>query len=161
MIDDIFYEYNRNKLYGNGLSILDFGTDNQGFFFEKSNNLLSYSDDKAYEFNNQKEFDFSEDDGKDKSTSYKTINQIKKKKYHNLLLKIAENVTIKEDISLEFFSFDSIEEKIFKNENYKKNFSSNTISKFTKNEHLESKFLKKRELEMTMKIIILMNLKKM
>ena len=145
MFNYIYEEYNANNLYGNNQSILN--SDEQNSFFRNLNNGFLFGD-KATDLENQNMSYFWIDDNmnqiQDKPTADKTKNTNNKKCCNDALLNLIENVKIKEDILLEFYSFKDIEEKIFKNEDYKNKFSSDVDSMFTKVEKLESKFLKKK-----------------
>ena len=63
----------------------------------------------------------------DKPTTFETNNKYNKKYCDNALSKLLENEKIKEDIFHEFYSFNDINEKIFKNDFIKVNFYSMLI----------------------------------
>jgi len=80
----------------------------------------------------------------EKSTAFETNNKKNNECSNDALLKLLENVKIKEDILLEFYSFNNIEEKIFKNDDYKSRFSFDVDIMFIKDEKFESNFLNKK-----------------
>ena len=145
MLNYIYEEYNANNLYGNNPSIID--SDDQNFYFRELNNVFLFGD-KGTDLEKQNMPYFCSDDKmnqiQDMPTADKTNNKNNKKCCNDALLNLIENVNLKEDILLEFYSFKDIEEKIFKNEDYKKKFLFDTNKMFIKDEKFELQFLKKK-----------------
>ena len=152
MINSIFEEnYFRNSFYENDQSMFDLKSESQDSSKKHMNDELLYIFDESIEIKNQNIIDLMEDDKgdenvnqiQDKTTAFKTINKINKKCY-DTPLKVLENIKIEEDNSPKLYSFNDIEEKILRNDDYKNKFSSDVDSMFTKVEKLESKFLNKK-----------------
>ena len=146
MIINTFEDYNTSKLYGNNPSIFYFDSDNQDIYSEDLNNEF-HSDDKPIELENQNMHEFWNYDNmskiQDKPTTFETNNKYNKKYCNNALSKLLENGKIKEDILHEFYSFNDINEKIFKNDLYKSKFLFDVNNMFI-DKKLESTFLKKK-----------------
>ena len=152
MINNIFEEnYFRNSFYENDQSMFDLKSESQDSSKKHMNDELFYIFDQSIEIKKQNMIDLLEDykyDEKvnqiqDKTTAFKTINKINKKCDYTSL-KVLENIKIEEDNSPKLYSFNDIEEKILRNDDYKNKFSSDVDSMFTKVEKLESKFLNKK-----------------
>jgi hypothetical protein len=152
MINDIIFELNyfRNSFDENDKSMIDLKSDNQDYSLKNMNDELLYID-QPNEIKNQNIIDLWEDEKddnsvnqiQDKTTAFKTINKTNKKCY-NTPLKLLENIKIEEDNSPILYSFNDIEKKILRNDDYKNKFSSDVDSMFIKIEKLESKFLNKK-----------------
>ena len=152
MINDIIFELNyfRNSFDENDKSMIDLKSDNQDYSLKNMNDELLYID-QPNEIKNHNIIDLWEDEKdddsvnqiQDKTTAFKTINKTNKKCY-NTPLKLLENIKIEEDNSPILYSFNDIEKKILRNDDYKNKFSSDVDSMFIKIEKLESKFLNKK-----------------
>ena len=146
MLINTFEDYNISKLYGNNPSIFYIDSDNQDIYSEDLNNEF-HSDDKSIELENQNIHEFWNYENinqiQDKPTTFETNNKYNKKYCNNALSKLLENGKIKEDILHEFYSFNDINEKIFKNDLYKSKFLFEVNNMFI-DKKLESKFLKKK-----------------
>jgi len=154
MLSDIFEENNKNySFFENYQSIFYFNRDNQGYSHNNLNDDLYNFDDcsilrdkesqKIYDFWNEGKNDDILEQIQEKTTAYKTSNKNNNKCYY-APLKILENIKIDEDNSPKLYSFNDIEEKIFKNDDYKKRFTFDADSMLIKDEKFESQFLNKK-----------------
>ena len=154
MLSDIFEENNKNySFFENYQSIFYFNRDNQGYSHNNLNDDLYNFDDcsilsdkenqKIYDFWNEGKDDDNLEQIQEKTTAYKTSNKNNNKCYY-APLKILENIKIEEDNSPKLYSFNDIEEKIFKNEDYKSKFSFDVDIMFIKDDKIESQFLNKK-----------------
>jgi len=147
MFNDIFENNNENNIYGNSQSLFYLDSDNQYFYSQDLSNEF-HSDDKSFEMENQNKHNFWNDGNnyqiQEKSTAFETNNKKNNECSYDIQIKLKENIKIKEDTLLGFYSFKNIEEKIFKNDDYKSKFLFDVDIIFIKDGNFESQFLNKK-----------------
>lgn len=149
MLSEIFEEnLNQYYSYENSQSVIYLNNDIQDFSYNNLNDE-SFNYAQSNEVENQSFLDVKGDDImnqiQEKTTAFKTSYK-NIMKYYKAPVKLLENVEIDEGILPKLFSFNDIEEKILKNDDYKNKFSSDVDNLFFKDEIFELQFLNKKRL---------------